>query len=130
MNKLVKEFYLEKGYNCAENMLLLANKDFKLNLDEKHIKMMSGFGGGLFKEKVCGVITGGIAVLSVMFSGSSILKELTIEYQDETLKAFSSNDCKEIKPIHREESNKCANVIDKAYEILKEIILNNKEKTI
>ncbi|HPE00197.1 MAG TPA: C-GCAxxG-C-C family (seleno)protein [Bacillota bacterium] len=129
MNKLIKEYYLEKGYNCAESMLLLANKDFELNLNETHIKMMAGFGGGLCKEKVCGVVTGGIAVLSVMFSGSSILKDLTVEFQDKTLKEFSTNDCKDIKPLHREELNKCANVIDKAYKILKEIILNNKEKT-
>jgi C_GCAxxG_C_C family probable redox protein len=130
MNQLVKQHYLESGYNCAETMVLMANKDFELNLDNTHIKMMSGFGGGLCKEKVCGVITGGIAVLSVIFSGSSILKELTLEFQDKTYKAFSSNDCKDIKPLHREEINKCANVIDKAYKILKEIILNNKEKTI
>ena len=130
MNKLVKEYYLEKGYNCAESMLLLANKDFELNLNETHIKMMAGFGGGLCKEKVCGVVTGGIAVLSVMFSGSSILKDLTVEFQDKTLKEFSTNDCKDIKPLLRDDITKCANVIDKAYKILKEIILNNKEKTI
>jgi C_GCAxxG_C_C family probable redox protein len=126
MNNLVRKYYLEQGFNCAETMLLIANDEFNLNLDESHIRIMSGFGGGMCRESVCGVVTGGVAVLSIMFTDKDKLKKLVIEFQEKTEKDFSSNDCKAIKPILREEINKCANVIDKAYQILKTLILINK----
>ncbi|PKK94819.1 MAG: hypothetical protein CVV60_04470 [Tenericutes bacterium HGW-Tenericutes-5] len=126
MNNLIKEYYLEKGFNCAETMLLTANDEFNMQLDESHIRIMSGFGGGMCREKVCGVVTGGVAVLSIIFTDKDLLKKLVIEFQEKTEIEFSANDCKAIKPILRDELNKCANVIDKAYQILKNLILTNK----
>jgi C_GCAxxG_C_C family probable redox protein len=126
MNNLIKKYYLEKGFNCAETMLLTANDQFNLQLNESHIRILSGFGGGMCKEKVCGVVTGGVAVLSVIFTDKDLLKKLVIEFQEKTENEFFSNDCKAIKPILRDDSNKCANVIDKAYKILENLILINK----
>lgn len=126
MNNLVRKYYLEQGFNCAETMLLAANDEFNLNLDESHIRIMSGFGGGVCKEILCGAVTGGVAVLSIIFKDKDLLKKLVIEFQEQTENVFSSNDCSDIKPILRDEFNKCAKVIDKAYQILKTLILINK----
>jgi len=127
MNELVKKYYLEENYNCAETMLLLARDEYNLSISSEYIKMMSGFGGGMYEEDVCGVVTGGIAVLSLMIPKGDQLKTSVIVFRKNIKESLSSITCKGIKPIHREDNFKCHNVIDKAFTILKQII-NNKEK--
>jgi C_GCAxxG_C_C family probable redox protein len=127
MNELVKKYYLEENFNCAETMLLLARDEWNLSISSEFVKMMSGFGGGMYEEDVCGVVTGGIAVLSLMIPKGDQLKTSVIEFRKAIRESFSSITCKEIKPIHRKENTKCYDEIDKAFTILKQII-NNKEK--
>ncbi|MGD9761053.1 MAG: C-GCAxxG-C-C family (seleno)protein [Candidatus Izemoplasmatales bacterium] len=126
MNPLIKKYYLEENYNCAETILLLAKDEYNLPINSDYVKMMSGFGGGMYEEDVCGVVTGGIAVLSLIYQ-TDMLKEAVTEFRKNIKLSLSSLTCKEIKPIHRDEIFRCNNVIDKAFIILKEVI-NNKEK--
>lgn len=125
----VKKYYLEENYNCAETILRLSNDEFKMGIDESILKIMAGFGGGMYKEGTCGVVTGGIAVLSLIFSDKITLESTVLNYQSQISQILSSTECSNIKPLHREELNRCLNVIDKAYEILRKIIIETKEKT-
>jgi len=128
----IKDFYLNKGYNCAETILQAANLDFNLELEIKTIKLMSGFGGGMFEEDLCGVVSGGIASLSLIFSRpedkEKLLKPAVIEFKQEIFQSFSNLNCRCIKPIFRDESEKCLNVIISAYKTLKKVIEKYKEK--
>jgi len=126
MNPLIKKYYLEENYNCAETILLLAKDEYNLPINSDNVKIMSGFGGGMYEEDVCGIVTGGIAVLSLIYQ-TDMLKEAVIEFRKNIKLSLSSLTCKEIKPILRDEIIRCNNVIEKAFIILKEVI-NNKEK--
>ncbi|MDT8337081.1 MAG: C-GCAxxG-C-C family (seleno)protein [Candidatus Izemoplasmatales bacterium] len=125
----MKKYYLEKNYNCAETILRISNEEFHLDLDESVLKIMAGFGGGMYQESTCGVVTGGIAVLSLVFPNKLDLEQVVINYQNQVKQIFNSIECINIKPLHREELNRCSIVIDKAYIALTKIIINAKEKT-
>ena len=43
----VKEYYLEKDYNCAETTLHCINDEYGLGLTDEQIKLASGFGAGM-----------------------------------------------------------------------------------
>lgn len=54
-------------YNCAEVMLRSMNDYYELKINEDELKMATGFGGGMKVGSVCGILTGAIMGLSVMF---------------------------------------------------------------
>ena len=64
------EIALEKfnqGYNCAQSVIYAYSE--KLNLPKDLIlKVSNGFGGGMGRtQEVCGAISGGIMVLSLLY---------------------------------------------------------------
>jgi C_GCAxxG_C_C family probable redox protein len=107
----------------------MSNEEFHLDLDESVLKIMAGFGGGMYQESTCGVVTGGIAALSLIFLDKSDLETVVLNYQNQVKQIFTSTECISIKPLHREDLNRCSNVIDKAYQILRKTIIEAKEKT-
>ncbi len=116
-----------KHLNCSETMLYFGNEFYNLNLNEFALKSMSGFGGGMFEEDVCGVVTGGIAVISMVLTNQTAyqtpnLSQAIIEFKKRIKDAFSSIDCRAIKPIHRDENFGCDQVIIKGLDILIETI--------
>lgn len=127
MNELIKKYYLKQGYNCAETMLLAARDLYKLPIDETHIKILSGFGGGMYEGDICGAVSGGVAVLSFFFFKED-LEPLVIEFKNETRKKLSSIECKEIKPIHRDKESGCFNVIENTFNALEKIIKKNSKR--
>ena len=126
MNDLIKKYYLEKQFNCAETILLSASEEYGLNIDESTVKIMSGFSGGMFEEDVCGAVSGGIAALSLIFNDKTKLEKAVKAFKNNVKNNLSSIDCRDIKPIHRNLKNRCGNVIDKAFNLLKEIVKENK----
>ncbi len=119
MKELLKDLYSIKGYNCAETMLRVANKEFNLKLDENSLKTMKGFGGGLYEEDLCGAISGGIAALSIIYFENPLkLKEKVIGFKLLAKEKLGSIDCKYLKKNHRQDDNGCLDLIYKTYEIL------------
>jgi len=59
-SSMAEEFtdYYGKGYSCAESMLMVTLNH--LNLSDKYIWAACGFGGGIGKGDLCGLLTGGI----------------------------------------------------------------------
>lgn len=114
-------------YNCAETLLNSSNDYYKLDLDSKMFKLMVPFGGGFFSERTCGAFTGGVAALGAIFAedkptDNEKLKEITKKWVQAFEKEFGSLDCKDIKPIHRDEVKGCGPVMVRAAELLEEII--------
>lgn len=114
-------------YNCAETLLNASNDYYKLDLDSKTFKLMVPFGGGFFLERTCGAFTGGVAAIGAMFAedkptNNEILKEITKKWTQAFEKEFGSLDCKEIKPIHRDEVKGCGSVMVRAAELLESVI--------
>ena len=47
-DECIEKYYIDYNYNCSETLIHAANEYYGLNLDEESMKMMSGFGGGMF----------------------------------------------------------------------------------
>ncbi len=124
---------LESGYakdkdlNCAEQILQGANEAYGLGLDEDHLKVAAGFGGGMAIESVCGALTAAIMVLGRLYvqeraHESSRIKDLTQELFELYSKEMGSIHCAPLKENYRTPEGKCQTVILKAAEILDGIV--------
>ena len=122
----------EYDLNCAESIMYAANEEYNLNLSKETLKVMSGFGGGMAIGDVCGVITGSVAVIGIMFtevSGhkSPKVRGMTKEFINRFKEKLESIKCADLK---REYVNikKCTLMIEAGADILEDIILKEKQK--
>lgn len=46
LREIANDFYMNQNYNCGECILRAANKAYDLGLDERGLKLASGFGAG------------------------------------------------------------------------------------
>ena len=118
---ILKKYYLEKNFNCAESVLRTANEEYKLGLDERALCTAGGFGGGMGCGSSCGALCGAIQALgAAMLSGRAAdcpgFREKCAAYCREFEKTFGSTLCSDLKPVHKKE--KCYEVVGKAYELL------------
>lgn len=129
MHEAIRKFKKpEYDLSCSEATIHAANEVYQLDLDDKSLKMMAGFSGGLMSEDLCGVISASVAVLSVMFTNqvahqSPQLKTLITEYLSRVDHAFGSRLCLDIKRDHRDHVlNSCNDVVFKNAGILADVI--------
>jgi len=113
--------------NCAEALLMAANEEFKLGLDERIIKAVCPFGGGIQSEKTCGALLGSVAALGVMYTedrpaSNDKMKEITKRLVEEFEKEFGSLDCATIKAHHRSETEGCRPVRIRAAEVFERVM--------
>ncbi|MBI9010485.1 MAG: C_GCAxxG_C_C family protein [Tenericutes bacterium] len=129
MQKELRKFWNKENYklSCSETMLYAGNEFYHLGLDEKAFKMMSGFSGGMFEGETCGVVTGGVAVLSLLFTvdnkeNSPKLKPAIVEFKQRFKTELKSQDCTPLKVMYEEEGTGCGNLIYAGGKILEEVI--------
>src|SRR6056297_807114 len=104
--KVVKYYSGERELNCAEAMIYGANEEYELNLDQKALDTMASFGGGMGVESVCGALTGGLAVLGVMFTCNKAMdakkrKAIVTDFYKGFEKRFGTDHCQCIKDKFR-----------------------------
>lgn len=109
--------------NCAEKILYGANWAYNMKLPCEALKLAAGFGGGMGVESSCGVITGGVMVLSSLYVSrngheSGRIKALEKEFIETFTKEMGTIDCSDLKAKYRNDEIKCNLVIFKAGEIL------------
>lgn len=130
----VRKFYDAKyDLNCAETMLYAANEEYDLNLSKNTFKTMAAFGGGMAIESICGVITGAISVLGIIFTidrghESTRVKELTSEFINKFNEKCKAIDCHKLKELHRNDEIRCTYMIEAGAIILDDIIKRELEK--
>ena len=123
----VNGFLYQEDWNCAEHMLVGANKVYGLGLDASAMKLSAGFGGGVSTGDICGAIAGGVMVLGVLFveerahEGTRI-KDLTQEYIARYREKMGDIDCNPLKDRYRNDEIKCRHIILEAALILDDIV--------
>ncbi|MFP4478810.1 MAG: C-GCAxxG-C-C family protein [Candidatus Izemoplasmatales bacterium] len=123
-----KEFRKKhKHLNCSETILYFGNEYYQLNLNKSALKAMSGFGGGMFEEDLCGIVSGGVSVISMVLTNKTAyqshkLSDAVIAYKKRIKDAFHSINCRIIKAKFRDENSGCDDVIIKAIDIMVETI--------
>jgi len=128
-----KKYWAEEyDLNCAECIMYAANEEYDLNLKEETLKVMAGFGGGMATGDVCGVITGAIGAIGIMFtevSGhkSPRVREMTRELINNFNEKFGYIKCVDLKREYKD-VKRCTLMIEIGSEILESIILKEKHK--
>lgn len=124
----VIKFY-DKSYdlNCAETILYAANEEYGLKLNDKTFKSVAAFGGGMGIEGICGALTGGLAVLGIIFvkdraHESDKIKELSQEFINRFNEKLGTYNCKELKERYRNDEIRCTRMLEEAADLLDEII--------
>ncbi len=119
--------------NCAEKILYGANAAYELGLTKDALRLSAGFGGGMGVEDACGIVTGGVMVLSKLFvkdrghEGPRI-KELTGEWIASVKEHFSSMNCAALKEKYRTPEKGCGDLILAAAKVLDKIVLRELKK--
>ncbi len=117
-----KERSIMVHVNCCEKIVFGSNSVYKLGLDKNALKMAKGFGGGMNVESSCGVVTGGVMVLSNMFFDSENYRTIIKEFIETFTKDFGTIDCDILKELYRTEEEGCNNIIIKGAKVLDDII--------
>ena len=124
---LENEFLYKEDWNCAEHMLIAANRVYGLGLDSKAVKLAAGFGGGMAVGDVCGALDGAIMALGALFvkeraHESDTVKRLTIELLERYRAKMGEIDCTPLKEKYRTDALKCRDIILEAASILDDIV--------
>lgn len=133
LKEIAKKYWTEEyDLNCAECIMYAANEEYNLNLSEQTLKVMAGFGGGMATGDVCGVVTGSIGVIGIIFTEvrghkSPIIKEMTREFIRRFNEKLGYIKCVDLKKEYINEK-KCKLMIEIGAEILDDIILKEKHK--
>jgi len=129
MEKELRKYWDKKNYSftCSETMLYAANEYYNLGLDERCFKMMAPFSGGMLEGEACGVVTGGISVIGILFTNHNkadspkmcaAVKEYKQRFKDE----LTTRDCTPLKALYEEDGIGCGNLIVRGGKILVEVI--------
>ena len=121
----VREYYLGKGFNCAESVLRAANDEYGLGIDEKALVMAGGFGGGMGCGSSCGALCGAIQALgAAKLTGRAAdcpgFRDQCAGYCKAFEEALGSTMCRELGPMHKREDIRCFAVVERAYELLRQ----------
>lgn len=63
----IMKLYSSGGSNCAETVLTILRNRGSIRVDREAVRMMTGFGGGVGKGRVCGAIVGSVAALGSLY---------------------------------------------------------------
>lgn len=128
LKETIKKYYgSQRDLNCAEAMVYAANETYDMRLEKETLRAVAGFGGGLGIEDICGAITGGVAVLGIIFvedraHESKLIKALTSDFIQRVRVELGSSNCKILKEQYRDDESKCAPVVEAVAAILEDII--------
>jgi len=128
LKPMVREYFIDGDYNCAETMFLIVNKAYNLGFNEEDFKLLSAFGGGFGCEITCGALCGAIAVLGSMAvadrsRATEGFKELCGEFVEAFRNEFGHIDCGPIKALYRkDDETACLSVVELSAEILEKFV--------
>jgi C_GCAxxG_C_C family probable redox protein len=131
----VKKYYNKDVYdlNCAETIVYASNEEYNLNLNAYSLKGAAAFGGGMAIEDMCGVVTGALLILGMMFTQeraheSDRIKNLTIEFITRFSEVFGTTNCRQLKTDYRSDEERCSKMVNEGAIILDEIVTRELNK--
>lgn len=124
----IDKYYFDGNYNCAESVLLAANDYYDLGLDEKAIKVVSGYGAGMQTGNVCGTLLSGISILSLKYvetkahESEDIKPAVTLLMERFKAEIGESILCDDIKPCYFVEGQRCRETVVKACDVIEKVL--------
>lgn len=128
LTEISQEYYTNHGFNCSESILHAGNDYYQLGLHDEDMKILSGFGSGMYVGSTCGALVACNAVLSKL-----IVEEKAHDHLDALRPAaarlvrnfknsLSHSDCAKIKPVHYSKEKKCFETVSLASNVLDQTI--------
>lgn len=117
-----------KGYNCAEAIIHACNTYYDLDLHDEDMKMMAGFGSGLYSGLTCGALCASIACLSKLLVETKAHDHLDTlrPYSQKIVASFNKKlegtQCAQVKAKHYSKEKKCEETVRLASESLEETL--------
>lgn len=128
LKDFIANYYFDQNYNCAEALLHAANEYYGLGLDEKAMKLVAGYGGGMQTGNICGTVLSGISVIAQKYvetkaHESSEIKPVTQLYLRRFREALNGSLlCKELKAAYFQPEVRCIQVVENACDVLEGIL--------
>lgn len=122
--------YLLQGFHCSESMILSLAKYYLGGADPSWVKMVSGMAGGIggSHEEVCGVITGAINIIGLLYAdpnpddNDDAFQELCEGYLHEFERILGGKRCTDFREglgyTGREPGKPCSIIIEKGTRLL------------
>lgn len=126
----IKKYYIDCDCNCAEAVLRSLNDHYGLELTDKDIHLVSGFGGGCGCGKLCGALAGCVAALGCrMVTDRAHDTPGFREACSALCAAFEANlgstECAVLRPQYFQEGLRCTTVLESAAECFRSIAEGN-----
>lgn len=126
------DYYQNQGKNCAEAVILAANDEYKLGLNEAAIKMFIGFGGGNGCGSTCGALSGALAVLSYLYGDlpKEEFRPMCAQLVEQFRSRLGDVDCAPLEAKYKTSEARCSKTVALAGEVLDAFIAkqNGEEK--
>lgn len=127
LKDVAHKFYFDQNYNCAETIIRAANEYYDLQLHDRDMILLAGFGAGMQTGNTCGTLLSAISVVSMKYveakaHESANIHDITVLLTRKFNEKFESTLCKEIKPKFFSPEIRCKNTVDAACDILEEVL--------
>ena len=120
--------YYKMGYNCAEATVRAGNDYYNLGLSEHDMRMMAGFGGGLFVKDICGVLSGAIAAISCRYVETkahdnqeeikAVVQKMVARFEE----LMGSRKCEIVKEKYYTKEEKCCPTVVRGAEVFEQVV--------
>ena len=124
----IEKYLFTEDCNCAEAILHAANDCYGLELSEREMKLVSGFGGGIQTGNVCGALLGAVSFLSLKYVETRAHRSTDIKPVVQLLtrrfkEAFGGSIlCKDIKPVYFKPDIRCYDTVKTACDVVDNVI--------
>lgn len=117
-------YYKEKGKNCAEAVLLAANEEYDLGLNDTALKLFIGYGGGNGCGSTCGIVTASIAILSYLYGDKpkEEFRPMCAEFIEQFRAKLGDVDCSQLEAKYKTPENRCIKTMELGGEVLDQFI--------
>lgn len=124
LKERAREYYQEKGYNCAESIIRAANDEYGLGINEEGLRAFGGFGGGMQCGSICGAVCGGIGAKEIETNAhhTESLGPKCRAMMDEFKEKFGSAFCAKVRKENFEKDGHCRRVVEGAADVLESIM--------
>lgn len=95
----------QKGYNCAETVVLMAGRYYLPEIDFTYSNLVTGFGGGVGRSRAetCGALNGSVVALSMLIGRKDTSKDVDVihpyiaAFRDIFISEFDNSICEKLR---------------------------------
>ncbi len=126
LREKAKFYYLDKGLNCAEALLLACRDYYDLEITDEEASLVTAFGGGMGCGRTCGALTGAIAALGkIVKGGKGEVYKASAGLIQLYEKEMETSLCNELMPKYKNTETRCLKTVELSADIVEEFISEN-----